>query len=130
MVGQSGNKPELEEKYYTAYAVLLNNRVVEQLLKMDKPSPLSNDQDFCEAVMISLVRQSNHYSHRHKSYKQKGVSMEEVMDEDKEEMSSTPRLKGNTHLLEDMTSGVISTSKDIHPSLQPHITKIEDDDKV
>ena len=54
-VGQSDDEPELEEKYCAAYAVLLNNRIAEQLLDMDEPSPFSNDQDFHEAVVMSLV---------------------------------------------------------------------------
>ncbi|EDR04615.1 uncharacterized protein LACBIDRAFT_330428 [Laccaria bicolor S238N-H82] len=129
-VGQSDDEPELEEKYCTAYAVLLNNRVAEQLIEMDEPSPFSNDQDFREAVMMSLVRQSSQYSHGHKSYKWKEVSMEEVPDKDEEKMRSMLTLKEDTHVLEDVMDDIVSTSNNIQHTLQPHVTEIEDEDDI
>ena len=66
-VGQADDELELEDKYCAAYAVLLNNRIAEQLLELHEPSPFTGEQDFDQAVVMSLVQQSNYHSHGHKT---------------------------------------------------------------
>ena len=130
MVGQSDDEPELEEKYCAAYAVLLNNRVTEQLLDLNESNPFFNDEDFRKAVVMSLVRQSNHHSHEHKIYKWKGVLVEEVLDEDEERMNLMPKLKEGTHVLESISDELASAPTISRPLPWPSVTEVEDDDNT
>lgn len=130
MVGQSDNEPELEEKYCAAYAVLLHNRVAGQLLDMDEPSPFSNDQDFCKAVVMSLVRQLNHNSHEHKTYAQRSVSIEEILDEDEERARLSPKLMEGTHILENISDEVPPISTSGCPLPRSSVREVEDEEDI
>ena len=125
-VGQSDEEPELEEKYCAAYAVLLHNRVADQLLNLDEPSPFTVDQDFHKAVVMSLVRQSNHYSHERKTYAQRRPSVEEVLDEDEERTRLSPKLTEGTHILENISDEVDIVSSTNKHSPKPVVIEVED----
>ena len=129
-VGQSDDETELEEKCCAAYAVLLHNRVADQLLNLNEPSPFSNDQEFRKAVVMSLVRQSNHYSHEHKTCAQKNVSIEEVLDEDEEKAELIPKLMKGTHLLESVSEEIPPVAVDIRPPPRPSAMEVEDEEDV
>ena len=132
-MGHSDDEPELEEKYCAAYAVLLNNKVTEQLLELNEPSPFTSDQDFHEAVVMSLVRQSSYHSHGHKAYTPKGASMEEAIDEEEERIRQMPKLVEGTHILEHISEGVVPVSTPPvanHSPRQPSVTEVEDEEDV
>ena len=129
--GESEDVPDLEERYCAAYAVLLNNRIADQLLELNEPSPFTEDQDFHKAVVKSLVQQSNQRFHGHKAYTRKRATMEDVVDEDEEKTKLKPKLGDVTHILEHITEEIASPSASKHPSRRTSVVEVEDEeDKI
>ena len=128
-VGQSDEDGDLEERYGAAYAVLLNNRVSDQLLELNKLSPFTTEQDFHEEAVMSLVQQLNHHSHGNKTYACKRTSVVEFLDKDKENDRLKPKLEGVTHIIEHVIEEVaplLSSAK--HSSQEAFVMEIEDDE--
>ena len=129
-VGVSDVETDLEEKYCAAYVVLLNNKVAEQLLDLNEPSPFTDDQDFHEAVVMSLVRQSNHHSHGHKTCGNKVVSVEEILDEETEAARLKPTLGKVAHILEHVSEQSTLPPAANQPSPRPSVIDVEDEDDI
>ncbi|EDR11762.1 uncharacterized protein LACBIDRAFT_323941 [Laccaria bicolor S238N-H82] len=128
--GQSEDEPELEEKYCAAYAILLNNRVAEQLLKLQESSPFTEDQDFDQAAVMSLVRQLNYHSHGHKTYERRRASVEETLDVDMELAKSKQKLDNGTHILEHVSESLDTPPAASRPSRPPSVVEVEDKDNA